>query len=133
MQRYEQRATTTKRSMGPEDATSGGSMEAADEVWGDAEFVSTGDIERIHVKQGYVDGLSRAKEDSLQRGFDDGYPIGAQYGIRAGQVLARLAPDDPRLAEARRELNIANLLQRAYFDANLDADNHPVLAKWEAQ
>ncbi|KAL7662601.1 Protein YAE1 [[Candida] zeylanoides] len=127
--------------MGHEDATTGGvadtaadaAADGADEVWGDAEFVSTGDIERIHVKQGYVDGLSRAKEDSLQRGFDDGYPTGAQYGIRAGQVLARLAPDDPRLAEARRELNIANLLQRAYFDANLNADDHPVLAKWEAE
>lgn len=113
---------------GEADSTSSG-----DDVWDDDEFITTGDIKRIHVKQGYLDGLSKAKESSLQDGFDDGYPLGANFAIRVGQILSKLTNDSELFQTAKKELNLTKILQRSYFDENLDLNesDHPVLKKWD--
>ena len=51
------------------------------------------DIRRLrgtHTTAGYRDGISASKEKSLQPGFDEGYPLGAVFGLRVGWVLGVL-------------------------------------------
>lgn len=47
-------------------------------------------LRRQHVTSGYREGISTSKGEHIQRGFDAGYPVGAQLGMRAGTVLGIL-------------------------------------------
>ncbi|KAL2850720.1 hypothetical protein BJY01DRAFT_125680 [Aspergillus pseudoustus] len=47
-------------------------------------------LRRQHVTAGYRDGISASKAEHVQRGFDGGFPIGAQLGMRAGTILGIL-------------------------------------------
>ncbi len=47
-------------------------------------------LRRTHVTNGYREGLSAAKETSLQTGFDVGFPIGAAAGMKAGWIIGVL-------------------------------------------
>lgn len=108
-----------------------------DDVWGsdDEHQLTTADLKRNHIKQGYLDGLSNAKESSLQQGFDDGFPKGASLGILVGTILSTVRSYDERLFdECKEELNITKVLKKEYFDENLDLsnkENHAVLRKWQ--
>ncbi|KAK9480809.1 hypothetical protein V1514DRAFT_324519 [Lipomyces japonicus] len=56
------------------------------------EFFSP-DIERLrrdHTRQGYLDGITRGKPESVQKAFDDGYPLGAALGIQVGKIIGTL-------------------------------------------
>lgn len=44
-------------------------------------------LRRQHVTAGYRDGTSASKGAHVQEGFDGGFPVGAQLGMRAGTVL----------------------------------------------
>ncbi|KAJ5766786.1 uncharacterized protein N7511_004402 [Penicillium nucicola] len=44
-------------------------------------------LRRQHVTAGYRDGVSMAKGQHVQEGFDAGFPVGAQMGMRAGTIL----------------------------------------------
>ncbi|OJJ84320.1 Yae1 family protein [Aspergillus glaucus CBS 516.65] len=44
-------------------------------------------LRRQHVTTGYRDGISLSKGEHVQDGFDAGFPVGAQLGMRAGTVL----------------------------------------------
>ncbi len=44
-------------------------------------------LNRAHTTAGYRDGIAAAKSLSAQPGFDEGYPLGAALGARAGQLL----------------------------------------------
>lgn len=44
-------------------------------------------LRRQHVTAGYRDGVSTSKGEHVQRGFDAGFPVGAQLGMRAGTIL----------------------------------------------
>lgn len=44
-------------------------------------------LRRQHVTAGYRDGVSAAKGEHVQHGFDAGFPVGAQLGMRAGTVI----------------------------------------------
>ncbi|GMF55231.1 unnamed protein product [[Candida] boidinii] len=97
-------------------------------------------LRRKHGKQGYLDGLSQAKEESLQEGFDSGYPKGATLGFLSGTLLMDLKSllNENKLSSsdfetAKSELDITNILQQKYFndDLNLIEKRHPVLVKWE--
>ncbi|KAK3897796.1 hypothetical protein C8A05DRAFT_38629, partial [Staphylotrichum tortipilum] len=44
-------------------------------------------LSRAHTTAGYRDGIAAAKALSAQPGFDEGYPLGAALGARAGQLL----------------------------------------------
>lgn len=51
------------------------------------------DIPRLrstHVTNGYRDGISSSKDQALQPGFDEAYPLGAILGLRAGYILGVL-------------------------------------------
>ncbi|KAJ9294888.1 hypothetical protein DTO271G3_6450 [Paecilomyces variotii] len=47
-------------------------------------------LRRQHVTAGYRDGVSAAKGQFVQDGFDAGFPVGAQLGMRVGTVLGIL-------------------------------------------
>ena len=47
-------------------------------------------LRRQHVTAGYRDGITAAKREHVQRGFDAGFPVGAGLGIRAGVVFGIL-------------------------------------------
>ncbi|GMG32211.1 unnamed protein product [Ambrosiozyma monospora] len=97
-------------------------------------------LQRRHAKQGYLDGLSQAKETGLQDGFDEGYPIGGKLGVAVGQLLIslKMSQISGKLSQeqydlALKELNIRNILQKKYFDNSLnikDYSKHPVISKW---
>ncbi|KAJ5970575.1 Essential protein Yae1 N-terminal [Penicillium vulpinum] len=44
-------------------------------------------LRRQHVTAGYRDGTSASKGAHVQEGFDGGFPVGAQLGMRAGTAL----------------------------------------------
>ncbi len=51
------------------------------------------DIPRLrstHATAGYRAGISSSKTRSLQPGFDEGYPLGAVFGLRVGYILGAL-------------------------------------------
>ncbi|KAF3396927.1 putative protein yae1 [Talaromyces pinophilus] len=47
-------------------------------------------LRRQHVTAGYRDGIATSKSEHVQRGFDAGYPVGAQFGLRVGTILGIL-------------------------------------------
>ena len=111
-----------------------------DDIWGDDDIEeldnSTADIKRMHSKQGYLDGITSAKESSLQDGFDDLFPKGAELGIIVGNILGSLISyDDQELFDqAKSELNISQVLHKRYFDEDLElrsTNDHEVIAKWQ--
>lgn len=110
-----------------------------DDIWGDEDIEeldnSTADIKRMHSKQGYLDGITNAKESSLQDGFDNLFPKGAELGIIVGNILGSLISCDQELFDqAKSELNISQVLHKRYFDEDLElrsASEHEVIAKWQ--
>ena len=51
------------------------------------------DIPRLkdkHETEGYRDGVTKGKAESVQAGFDEGYGLGAVLGLRVGKVLGLL-------------------------------------------
>lgn len=104
------------------------------DVWGsDDESLTTRDVERTHTKQGYLDGLSNAKESSLQQGFDEGFPKGAGLGIKIGHILSTIKSyDESMFDQCKRELNITRVLHKKYFDEHLEITSiHDPIVKWE--
>ncbi|VEU23257.1 DEKNAAC104389 [Brettanomyces naardenensis] len=99
--------------------------------------LSIASLKREHAKQGYLDGLTKARESSLQQGFDDGYPVGSRIGGLVGDLIAQSAVGlakqcvtESQHKKTMEELNIRNVLQGKYFDSNLNLDNekeHPVI------
>ncbi|KAK6465952.1 hypothetical protein DFJ63DRAFT_35619 [Scheffersomyces coipomensis] len=115
-----------------------------DDIWGDEDDENYGDgllrvnanadIQRNHQKQGYLDGLSSAKEESLQQGFDEGFPNGALLGLTVGKLLAELKifKDEDLFNQAKKELNIVKVLDKKYFSEDLNVtSNHEVIQKWQ--
>lgn len=47
-------------------------------------------LRRIHVTNGYRDGIAASKEQHVQTGFDEGYALGAELGMRVGWILGAL-------------------------------------------
>lgn len=95
-------------------------------------IIPNNDIIRTHYKQGYVDGITNAKETSLQDGFDDGFPKGAELGIEVGRILSKLKQSNDEFNEAKKELNITNVLNMKYFDDgfNLIKSSHELIVKY---
>lgn len=111
-------------------------------VTGGPESQEVAALRRVHAKRGYLDGLSQAKEESLQAGFDNGYPAGAELGLQVGEIVGRLLflrasrPGDQQLREtvdrAVSSLAIQKVLSRKFFDDELRlAQAHPLLAQWQ--
>lgn len=103
------------------------------DVWAsDDEHVSPyADIQRAHVNQGYLDGITVTQELELQKGFDDAYPEGAQLGLRVGRILARLH-GKAEFAQAKEELGISKVLDQKHFNEKLHmTEDHGVVRRWE--
>lgn len=112
-----------------------------DDVWADDDDEeyqmtdkSTADLRRIHTKQGYLDGLTKAQESSLQTGFDNAFPKGACLGIEVGRILSTLMcyQKPELLSAAEQELNITKVLNKQFFDNDLEPlEVHDALQKWK--
>lgn len=101
-------------------------------------------LRQVHSKRGYLDGISSAKEENLQTGFDDSFPQGALLGMKVGGLLGKLqalaatyGSEDEELQKdfllAQKELRINKVLTKTNFDENYNLvnDEHPVIVKWE--
>jgi len=107
-------------------------------------------VKRQHMTDGYREGLGVGKAKVMQKGFDDGYPIGVMIALRVGKVLgciegvlaAKDIPDTRRsdvrrtYERAKSELAINSLL-KGIDDQNLMASKtfpasiETALEKWE--
>ena len=91
------------------------------------------DIPRLrsqHSTAGYRDGIAAAKEKSLQPGFDEGFSLGATFGLKAGALVGELeglclwkgdGAQDVRirlralLSSMRDEISCENLFAREWW------------------
>ena len=91
------------------------------------------DIQRLqaeHSTAGYRDGITAAKAQSIQAGFDEGFSLGATIGLKAGQLLGilegiagalrdgggeRAADAEKLLASARSDLNTKAIYAEEYW------------------
>ena len=51
------------------------------------------DVPRLkekHETEGYRDGVTKGKAETVQAGFDEGYELGAVLGLRVGKILGLL-------------------------------------------
>ncbi|KAK9369123.1 hypothetical protein V1509DRAFT_621203 [Lipomyces kononenkoae] len=80
-------------------------------------------LQRDHSQQGYLDGITKGKPESVQQGFDGGYPFGAELGLQVGRVLGMLQ-GLKSLADGqkKRESSIDDLERRARSEL-LDIQN----------
>ncbi|KAI5464207.1 hypothetical protein BGZ63DRAFT_421273 [Mariannaea sp. PMI_226] len=87
-------------------------------------------LQAEHSTAGYREGVTAAKESSLQAGFDEGFSLGASIGLKAGQLLGviegigeavrDLEDKDSKhvkelLKDAREELSIASIFKPDYW------------------
>lgn len=99
-------------------------------------------LQREHTTAGYREGITAAKDGSIQKGFDEGFSLGASVGLVAGQLLGFLegiaeavrgreddeAKNTVRLAmEARADLSTAKIFGVEYWqeDGNWKFDVVP--------
>ncbi|KAI4278544.1 MAG: hypothetical protein L6R38_005233 [Xanthoria sp. 2 TBL-2021] len=102
-------------------------------------------LRAIHSTEGYREGISHAKHQAAQPGFDEAYPLGAIMGLRVGYILGILeglcnaygakkgqksrdggvdvtGEDGQRftdmLVQAREELKIENLCRQEYWKSD---------------
>ncbi|KHN98732.1 ABC1 domain containing protein [Metarhizium album ARSEF 1941] len=87
-------------------------------------------LEAEHTNAGYREGITAAKETSIQGGFDEGFSLGATIGLRAGQLLGMLegiaeavrgqsgetsGAAERLLNEARDELGTSKMFSAAFW------------------
>ncbi|RFU73676.1 abc1 domain-containing [Trichoderma arundinaceum] len=106
-------------------------------------------LETEHTTAGYREGISAAKERTVQAGFDEGFSLGATIGLAAGQLLGtlegiedalksrlgdRAGSEDEEataasrlLTEAREELSVPKIFSSDYWapDGNWSYDVKP--------
>ncbi|EFZ01210.1 essential protein Yae1 [Metarhizium robertsii] len=87
-------------------------------------------LETEHTNAGYREGITVAKEASIQGGFDEGFSLGATIGLRAGQLLGMVEgiadavkgrpgeaaeTAEKLLNEARDELSTGKIFSAEYW------------------
>ncbi|PRT55036.1 Uncharacterized protein YAE1 [Wickerhamiella sorbophila] len=106
------------------------------DVWGDEEPGQLAKIKRDHTNAGYLDGITRSKEQSLQGGFDEGYPEGAAMGLEVGRIIGYFQGQGLRDIEKKAfdELSEASLFNSQYYNADATPNfqgTHPLIKKWQ--
>ncbi|RYC61449.1 hypothetical protein CHU98_g4768 [Xylaria longipes] len=74
-----------------------------------------------HNTVGYREGITAGKAGSIQAGFDQGFALGANIGIRAGQILGLLEGISAALAETGptdESVRVGSLLSQATTELN---------------
>lgn len=66
-------------------------------------------LQAQHNTVGYREGITAGKAGSIQTGFDQGFALGANIGIRAGQILGLLEGISAALAESNPSIESARL------------------------
>ncbi|QLQ82668.1 hypothetical protein HG537_0H04310 [Torulaspora globosa] len=126
------------------------SNNALDDVWiSDSDSHDdklSNDINKLrenHLKSGFLDGITQAKETNLQKGFDEGFPQGALLGSQVGQLLGLLQCLDQKYGDQdeslrqdfntiQKEVRINKVLTKGMFNEDLNlVGEHPLLAKWK--
>lgn len=110
-------------------------------------------LEREHVTAGYRDGVTAAKGNSVQEGFDEGFSLGAEVGKRVGEILGLLegiheavGGDYEILSQAKEELKAEKVFGKEFwmgdgtwrYEVEKDGDiifadvaeAHPLVRKW---
>jgi hypothetical protein len=57
---------------------------------GNTEWSDIPRLKEKHETEGYRDGVTKGKAESVQGGFDEGYGLGAVIGLRVGKILGLL-------------------------------------------
>ncbi|KAE8444818.1 hypothetical protein EG329_014172 [Mollisiaceae sp. DMI_Dod_QoI] len=57
---------------------------------GNLEYSDVPRLKEKHETEGYRDGVTKGKAESIQVGFDEGYGLGAVLGLRIGKILGLL-------------------------------------------
>ncbi|KAI1370692.1 hypothetical protein F4677DRAFT_344456 [Hypoxylon crocopeplum] len=91
--------------------------------------LDTSRLRTQHITEGYRDGITTGKADSLQGGFDEGFGLGANVGLKAGHLLGLLegivdalresglhsALTDQLLSTATKELSTNSIFAEEYW------------------
>ncbi|KAK9239911.1 hypothetical protein V1525DRAFT_397117 [Lipomyces kononenkoae] len=100
-------------------------------------------LQRDHSQQGYLDGITMGKPESVQQGFDSGYPFGAELGLQVGRVLGMLqglrslaagikqresSVDDLERRARSELLDIQNLFNSQYW--RVDETTGDIFPRW---
>jgi hypothetical protein len=111
-----------------------------DDVWGSdsdtPDISQTTKVRRDHYNSGYLDGITQTKEQQLQNGFDEGYPIGAAIGLQVGRILGALQGSGLTDLEkaAAKELSPDHIFAQEFWDEKANpkwaGDFHPLVFKW---
>lgn len=121
-----------------DDDDADGSSALASSTAADSHVSEIPRLRSVHVTAGYREGLTESKARHVQDGFDEGFPLGAVLGLKAGWVLGALegvavalrtaaVGGDvdaaaafegvrARLVEARGELDLVSVFGREFFD-----------------
>jgi hypothetical protein len=79
---------------GPSSPTFEDGSHSQDDSWhnsrGNAEHSDIPRLKEKHETEGYRDGVTKGKAESVQAGFDEGYGLGAMLGLRIGKILGLL-------------------------------------------
>ncbi|KAK2031277.1 essential protein Yae1 [Colletotrichum zoysiae] len=117
-------------------------QEMFDDVWGSEPGSPTnmpqaaptgthpGDIPRLqaeHTTAGYREGVTVAKAQSIQAGFDEGFSLGAEIGSLAGQIVGVLEGITAALAAGQDEA-VAKAARKASDDAKTELRTDSVFA-----
>ncbi|KFA69779.1 hypothetical protein S40285_02467 [Stachybotrys chlorohalonatus IBT 40285] len=86
-----------------------------------------------HTTAGYREGVTAAKETSIQAGFDEGFSLGATIGLKAGQLLGTIegiaeavradtgkdaAKTEALLSDAREDLSKPSIFSPDYWSSD---------------
>jgi hypothetical protein len=99
---------------------------------GNAEHSDIPRLKEKHETEGYRDGVTKGKAESVQAGFDEGYGLGAVLGLRIGKILGLLegicgalrsgeewrgesARVEGLWAEAKKELSTGSVFGREWW------------------
>jgi hypothetical protein len=99
---------------------------------GNVEYSDIPRLKEKHETEGYRDGVTKGKAESVQAGFDEGYGLGAVLGLRIGKILGLLegicgalrsgeewkeesARVEGLLDEAKKELSTGSVFEREWW------------------
>ncbi|KAF3061724.1 hypothetical protein GL218_02773 [Daldinia childiae] len=84
-------------------------------------------LQTQHTTEGYRDGITAGKAESMQAGFDEGFDLGAELGLKAGRLLGLLEG----MAAALREnsLNSSAHMDNLLLDASKELRTEVIFAE----